>query len=117
MDDQIHIRAGDTVEWTNQDPVTPHTVTFGTEPANIFLPFPSNLPMDADGALHAVITSRSDSVSSGIIAAGAQDPRIGNPELFSGLSSRGRARVRGRGRFLRFGPRESEFALLLGSGP
>ena len=38
--DKIQIRAGDTVEWTNQDPVTPHTVTFGTEPANIFAPSP-----------------------------------------------------------------------------
>ena len=32
IDDKIEIRAGDTVEWTNQDPVTPHTITFGTEP-------------------------------------------------------------------------------------
>jgi plastocyanin len=86
MDDQIHIRAGDTVEWTNQDPVTPHTVTFGPEPANIFLPFPSNLPMDADGSLHAVITSRSDSVSSGVIAAAAQDMVFGSPQTPLGVT-------------------------------
>jgi plastocyanin len=28
----IRIRAGETVGWTNPDPVTPHTVTFGPEP-------------------------------------------------------------------------------------
>ena len=67
--DKIQIRAGDTVEWTNQDPVTPHTVTFGMEPANIFAPSPDHLPVDADGALHAVINSPADNFSSGIIAA------------------------------------------------
>jgi plastocyanin len=30
----LHIKAGDTVTWTNLDPTEPHTVTFGTEPAN-----------------------------------------------------------------------------------
>ena len=28
------VRVGDTVEWMDLDPVTPHTITFGTEPAN-----------------------------------------------------------------------------------
>jgi plastocyanin len=78
MDDQIHIRAGDTVEWTNQDPVTPHTVTFGTEPPNVFLPFPTDpLPVDAEGVPHVVINTPGDQVSSGIIAAAAQDPISG----------------------------------------
>ncbi len=86
MDDQIHIRAGDTVEWTNQDPVTPHTVTFGMEPANIFAPFPSNLPVDADGALHAVITSPAENISSGIIAAAAQDMVFGSPQTPLGVT-------------------------------
>ncbi len=27
------VHVGDTVEWTNDDPITPHTITFGTEPA------------------------------------------------------------------------------------
>jgi plastocyanin len=27
------VRVGETVEWTNDDPITPHTVTFGVEPA------------------------------------------------------------------------------------
>jgi plastocyanin len=52
--DQIYIRAGDTVEWTNQDPVTPHTVTFGmalTVPA-IFSPTNVLPQPDPDGALH-----------------------------------------------------------------
>ncbi len=30
----IVVRVGETVEWHNCDPVTPHTITFGTEPAN-----------------------------------------------------------------------------------
>ncbi len=30
--DSIEVRVGDTVEWTNLDPVTPHTITFGAEP-------------------------------------------------------------------------------------
>ena len=37
IDDKITIHAGDTVEWNNHDPVTPHTVTFGKEPENRFL--------------------------------------------------------------------------------
>ena len=74
LDDKIQIRAGDTVEWTNQDPVTPHTVTFGTEPQNIFLPSPDVRVDPADGALIAVITSPADNVSSGIISAATQDP-------------------------------------------
>ena len=86
--DQILIRAGDTVEWTNQDPVKPHTVTFGTEPIGlaIFAPFRRPVPMDADGALHAVITSPAPNVSSGIIAAAAQDPDSGSPQTPLGLT-------------------------------
>jgi plastocyanin len=89
--DQIVIHKGDTVEWTNLNPVEPHTVTFG----NLSFvqgtsPFPTDLPVDPDGALHAVITSPADNgalhavitspadnVSSGIIVAGAQDPNSG----------------------------------------
>jgi plastocyanin len=76
--DMIHIRAGDTVEWTDQSPVEPHTVTFGTAPTGfaIFAPTP-NVTMDADGALHGVVGSNADNVSSGIIAAAAQDPNGG----------------------------------------
>jgi plastocyanin len=39
----IVIHAGETVEWTNSDPVTPHTITFGKEPAN---PMPSSANVD-----------------------------------------------------------------------
>jgi plastocyanin len=80
--DQIHIRAGDTVEWTNQNPVEAHTVTFGTAPIGLAIFSPSAIPpatitMDTDGALLAVITSPADNVNSGIIAAAAQDPNSG----------------------------------------
>ena len=72
IDDKVEIRAGDTVEWTNLDPVTPHTITFGAEPAD---PFPPSrqCTVDSDGALHAVITSPGDSVHSGFIMAALQD--------------------------------------------
>ena len=36
--------------------------------------------MDADGALHGVVSSLADNVSSGIIAAAAQDTVSGNPQ-------------------------------------
>jgi plastocyanin len=69
------IHAGDTVEGTNSDPVAPHTIAFGTEPAN--LPPPSsNVTVDEDGALHAMIDSISDSVNSGLIIAAPQE-RVG----------------------------------------
>ena len=99
---QINIRVGDTVEWTNQSPVEPHTVTFGTPPNEfpmaifgaIFFPFnlrgsaappppqpppPQISNLDSDGALHADIPAQNDaafpntdSVSSGLLAAPAQ---------------------------------------------
>jgi plastocyanin len=72
IDDKIEIRAGDTVEWTNQDPVTPHTITFGAEPADPFPPS-KNVSPDSDGALHADIKSPGDSVHSGFIMAALQD--------------------------------------------
>ena len=69
------IRVGDTIEWTNSDPVTPHTVTFGTEP-----PDPHTLvgltADDADGARHAVLASPADNVNSGFLVAALQD-RVG----------------------------------------
>jgi plastocyanin len=76
--DQIYIRAGDTVEWTNQNPVEAHTVTFGTAPIGLAIFSPSaNVTMGADGALHAVITPSAPNASSGIMAAAAQDPNSG----------------------------------------
>ncbi len=69
------IRAGETVEWTNLDPVTPHTITFGTEPLDP-MPPSGNVTTDADGARHVTITSPSVSAHSGFIVAAPQD-RIG----------------------------------------
>jgi plastocyanin len=71
----VHVR--DTVEWTNDDPITPHTITFGVEPADPMPPSP-NVTMDPDGALHATISSQNDNVHSGFIAAAPQD-QIGLP--------------------------------------
>jgi len=78
MDPVIHIHAGETVEWSNVDPSTPHTVTFGQEPQNP-IPPSSNVTVDQDGALHAVITSPSDNVHSGFIAPAPQE-RTGLPQ-------------------------------------
>jgi len=69
------IRVGETVEWTNSDAVTPHTITIGPEPADLTLPS-ANVTLDADGARHATISSPSDNVHSGFIAPTPQD-RIG----------------------------------------
>jgi plastocyanin len=66
------VRVGDTVEWTNLDPVTPHTITFGAEPDNVNPPS-MNVSVDADGARVATIGSKSDSVNSGFIQAAPQD--------------------------------------------
>ena len=79
----VHIRVGETVEWTNTDPTEPHTVTFGTEPPNPMTQM--NVTTDADGALHGTINSPSDSVSSGFIAAQLPD-RIGSSQLEPGTT-------------------------------
>jgi plastocyanin len=73
--DTITIHAGHTVEWNNIASSTPHTITFGTEPANL-IPPSANVTTDADGALHGVVASTSDNVHSGFIQAAPQD-RIG----------------------------------------
>lgn len=77
MKEKIEIHAGDTVEWGNFDPEEPHTITFGEEPENIFIPSP-NVTMDPDGGLSAVLTSPSDSVHSGFIEQ-ALDDQPGKP--------------------------------------
>jgi plastocyanin len=78
IDDKITIRAGQIVEWNNHDPVTPHTITFGIEPANPGPPS-ANVSVEPDGALHATISSNGDSVHSGLIVAPPQ-ARLGVPE-------------------------------------
>src|SRR5215470_8317803 len=75
---ELVIHAGATVEWTNDDPSMPHTITFGTEPQDPFPPS-SNVSVDADGALHATISSTSESVHSGFIGSAPQD-EIGFPQ-------------------------------------
>lgn len=77
IDSELVIHAGDTVEWTNRDPITPHTITFGVEPPNP-IPPSSNVSVDTDGALHATISSTSDSVHSGFIVSAPQE-RTGLP--------------------------------------
>jgi plastocyanin len=80
IDDKIVIHAGQTVEWNNHDPVTPHTVTFGIAPADPVPPSGNlNKDPDADGALHGTISSNADSVHSGLIVAPPQE-RLGVPE-------------------------------------
>jgi plastocyanin len=78
IEPELVIHAGGTVEWTNFDPITPHTITFGTEPENP-IPPSGNITVDADGALHAIISSTSDSVHSGFIISAPQE-RIGLPQ-------------------------------------
>ncbi|HEV2615493.1 MAG TPA: plastocyanin/azurin family copper-binding protein [Candidatus Acidoferrales bacterium] len=77
----IEIHVGDTVEWANYDPDEPHTITFGAEPPPPTFPFPSaNVTVDPDGTPHATITSPSDNVHSGFIAAILEDePKPGPP--------------------------------------
>jgi plastocyanin len=73
------IHAGATVEWTNFDPITPHTITFGEEPAGDPAPPSGNVTIDIDGALHGTISSTSDNVHSGFIISAPQE-RIGLPQ-------------------------------------
>ncbi len=68
----IVVRVGDTVEWTNLESVTGHTVTFGIEPPDP-IPPSAGVTVDSDGARHAVIGSPTDNVNSGALAATRQD--------------------------------------------
>jgi plastocyanin len=70
--ESITIHVGDTVEWTNEDPVTPHTVTFGTEPGDP-MPPSGNVTIDADGARHVTLASTADSAHSGFIVSAPQE--------------------------------------------
>ncbi|HKW65258.1 MAG TPA: plastocyanin/azurin family copper-binding protein [Candidatus Acidoferrum sp.] len=72
IDGTVQIHAGDTVEWTNWDPIIGHTITFGTEPADLFDPSCSpscSVTLDSDGALHATITGSGQNLHSGFIFA------------------------------------------------
>ena len=76
--DKITIKAGQTVEWNNEDPVTPHTVTFGMEPPNLMVPS-GNVTVDPDGAVHGTISSMGENLHSGFIIAAPQE-RLGIPQ-------------------------------------
>lgn len=66
------VHVGDTVEWTNLAPTAVHTITFGTEPANLVPPSPG-VTTDSDGARHAIISSTTQSVNSGFLIAPNQE--------------------------------------------
>ena len=83
-DQGITVHAGDTIEWTNDDPTTTHTITFGPEPQDLVDPS-SNVTVDADGARHGVLYSPSDAVHSGFIQAAPQD-RTGLAQSPSGVT-------------------------------
>lgn len=72
------VHVGDTVEWTNLATPPFHTITFGTEPANLMPPSPG-VTTDSDGVRHAVISSPNDSVNSGFIGAPNQET-VGQPQ-------------------------------------
>lgn len=87
----VEIHAGETVEWGSFD-VSGHSVTFGDEPPGGFTPLdpPSASPgailsHDSDGALHAILTSVSDSIHSGRIAPASQE-RTGLGQLAPGAT-------------------------------
>ena len=83
-DPGITVHAGDTIEWTNDDPTAAHTITFGPEPQDLVDPS-SNVTVDADGARHGVLNSPSDAVHSGFIEAAPQD-RTGLAQAPSGVT-------------------------------
>ena len=84
MQDKVTIHKGDTVQWTSGDVITPHTITFGEEPLDVFDPS-ANVTVDTDGARHGVLNSTSDSIHSGFIQAAPQD-RIGLPQAPLGVT-------------------------------
>lgn len=84
MQDNVVVHVGDTIEWTSEDSVTAHTITFGTEPANA-IPPSANVSVDADGARHAFLNSPADSAHSGFIVSATQD-RLGLPQSPVGVT-------------------------------
>ena len=80
LPDTIKVHVGDTVEWTNEHPSEPHTVTFGAEPVPPTAPV--NVTVDADGAQHGTIATASDNFSAFYVAA-LQD-QVGKPQTALG---------------------------------
>jgi plastocyanin len=84
IDGTVEIHAGETVEWANLDPIIAHTITFGTEPADLFDPSCGPSPacvvaIDPDGALHATVTGPGQNVHSGFIFAALEGYTGGLP--------------------------------------
>jgi plastocyanin len=100
-DSTMTIHVGDTVEWANHDPATPHTITFGTEPPDAVLPFPSaDVKLDEDGARHATLTHPGDSTHSGFIVSPPEEvPMFPTPPLAPINVSRFRVTFKGHGTF------------------
>lgn len=71
LPDKTTVHVGQTVTWTNHDPETPHTVTFGTEPPGG--PFGAFLPSANVHNGAATVNSTSDSINSGYIG---MDPHL-----------------------------------------
>jgi len=71
---RIVIHAGQTVTWTNVDPETPHTVTFGAEPPGgpfaAFGPSGAAVPGAPGTPNHAILGSPGTAANSGFIGAG-----------------------------------------------
>jgi plastocyanin len=65
---RLVVHAGDSVTWTNRDPETPHTITFGQEPAGG--PFGAFAPSGAAVPGHATLTSPDEAANSGFVGAG-----------------------------------------------
>jgi plastocyanin len=79
---EVHV--GDTVEWTNLEAVTNHTVTFGVEPLDL-MPPSLGVTTDSDGSRHAVIGSPAANVNSGFLGPERQD-RVGLVQTPAGIT-------------------------------
>ncbi len=65
---RLVVHAGQSVTWTNHDPETPHTITFGEEPPGG--PLGAFAPSGAAVPGHATLTSPGQAANSGVIGAG-----------------------------------------------
>lgn len=65
---RIVVHAGESVAWTNHDPETPHTITFGAEPPGG--PLGAFAPSGAAVPGHATLSSPDEAANSGVIGAG-----------------------------------------------
>jgi plastocyanin len=74
---RLTVHVGQTVTWTNRDPETPHTVTFGPEPQGG--PFAAFFPVGASGG-HGVVSSNAKTVNSGFLGS---DPHLPGGKTFS----------------------------------